>query len=452
MSNFIFTLIEVVLVDTLIGYCSNADLMHFDSSVCNKSDRKLLLNLFRHCGFVLNKCTKTNLVWASFRGVKFNCFYLQIFDGQFLEYIPKLVTSETKIIEFMRTNITPGVAEAQLKFINACPKLRELAFHGTSTLTNHFLMGIDTNIFKQLYRLQMDYCVVLQAESAFAHLALHCKSLKCFEFASKNDITEQNIIEIVCQNPDLEIFKIAPNLLLDDELNINLTDEFYLELLRFCPKLTNISIVNLRVVSNHIIMSTLLNATNKLVYFQLTQSSDFPYFEYKATMRCSVSVTFGRIYDDYDELYFTDILRAFGNRITSLSFFRALPTRRLIEAAGLYCSSTLKSLRVWDCELDYVITDLKLLIEKCQRLSTFKFAAENKWTTSNLVELFTAKYTFRRVTLSGINDMNFSKALMFLENNPMLKECVVISDLIDKDEKSELKKYMEKRRHVTVGV
>jgi hypothetical protein len=443
---------EAIVVSILCEWCTIGDWLILDSAFCSKVDRTSVLNIFRHPGFSLEYCNgSSNLYWMSIREVKSNFVFLLALDLYLLKFVP-ILTSAIRSIEFFEiTPIFPNIFDTMLRFINLCTNLRSIGLIN-SEMPSDLFVKIDPRICHQLTYLCFDDMVIL-SQTDVLHIANHCRELKTLLIHRMAVAgTENHFLEIIKQNPGLELCKLNFNsnliVLGGDIINAESADQICVQLVRYCPNIASIELFSAYPASDHVVLSVIKNCQClKSFYLGAHSSRLYFYFQYFVL----ADIVYMTIYSDDSILkcdFYDLCLREVGDSIGCLTIQYAQKFKHLLESASVYCHVSLKILHLHYVDNnDESINTIKSVIKYCQRLEQLALYDTN-WSTTDLLNVFSVKYSFTSLTMYRIGEMSFLDAIVIFEANPSLKKYCILSTHISEEEIEKLETIVNNRSHI----
>jgi hypothetical protein len=221
MLHILFTDILIPLFGT---WTSPADLRRLDSSVCNKSDRLILLSLFKSSSFNLSHISEkiVPIKWIIARGVVLRSLFVKCRNHHF---ICDLDVSKLTHID-ISSDLPPfGSSPQGIKALFArCRSLTSLHVTNNLLFNSQFILHcLQPTLLGQLTELR----IILSASSfdheAYKHIVSSANNLETLVIVMQRDKhVEADIIDIVAKNPrlvkgilvSLQFLEVEPDLLM----------------------------------------------------------------------------------------------------------------------------------------------------------------------------------------------------------------------------------------------
>jgi ABC-type transporter Mla MlaB component len=404
------------------------------------------LNILSNCGFVVELNRRSIVSWISIRGIRCKELLLHKIDNDLLKDIISLQTSDMVKVHISETQDFPGCIDIISALLNNCLKLTSIEIW-RANISDSLILKLDSIILASLTHIDIQHSAILSGES-IVHLANYCKLLQYLLLEADCAMYENKILNICKKNSNLVTFHITKKFQLIDNIIFELSDNFYLELISHCPNLANVHIYSSRLASSSIIL-TLISELKNLTMLDLVEQRPMPHFQYKKATIGGIEINISNINAVDSSAYYAPILRELGDKITHISFNFTRLTLRLLKDIFTFCRFNLKYFRIFKCQTDYSVLDLRAVIEGCPKLVSFVLS-DSGMSSADVTFLLSVSNSITHLELWDIRDMTSAWALSFVDSNTRLMECTISSDFINDIDQRVIQQYMQKRRDLFV--
>ncbi len=413
MMNFLSLLPEYVVLEVFSDWCEAAEIVKFDSALCNKYHRrKYFLEVLKSEYFVLTGQVtqyKPSTNWITLREIKLKCLSLNLMDfsrsGNEFRY-PQLNTSKVEVFEInsLTTCVKPSVAAG---IINGCPTLRSISIAGHYKSAPDVIKLIDQKILQQLTGFPQDH-FTLNGVNADALLLLTrcCFNLKNISFSMDNDeITSEQIMNLLKQNSKLTGIQLKFDIYSNNH-SMNVQD-ILSYIAYYLPNLTSLILTGCTLPTAGLEISIILSRCKNMKSFRFGKdlTSGVTYISkilpnYTSSSLCTNVQYNSLVINKYENI--ADIHEIINNTSLRLNNIELNYISNLTDDIlyNIAQHTTLQSLKIKNCGSFYFIASLQSILTNCQQLLVLEMYNPTHLTDIDFITLFSVPNNVTKLTIS----------------------------------------------------